>query len=57
MFPGFPERFHKEMVGLIPSTMKVKVIAPAERRPLVWIGGSILGSLSSFNKDMKITKA
>ena len=36
--------------------MKVKIIAPAERRYLVWIGGSILSSLSTF-QNMWISKA
>mmetsp|Transcript_31679 Transcript_31679/g.95188 ORF Transcript_31679/g.95188 Transcript_31679/m.95188 type:complete len:333 (-) Transcript_31679:110-1108(-) len=48
MFPGIADRFHKEITALAPSSMKVKVIAPPERKYSVWIGGSILGSLSSF---------
>jgi actin-related protein len=36
--------------------MKVKVVAPQERKFLVWIGGSILSSLSTF-QTMWITKA
>lgn len=36
--------------------MKIKVVAPAERKFLVWIGGSILSSLSTF-QTMWITKA
>ncbi len=49
------DRVQKELVGLIPSNMKVKVIAPPERKYSVWIGGSILGTLSTF-QDMWITK-
>ena len=49
MFPGLVERLQKEMNSLIPSTMKVRITAPAERKFSVWIGGSILSSLSSFN--------
>ena len=56
MFPGFPERLSKELIALAPSTMKVKVFAPQERKFLVWIGGSILSSLSTF-QTMWITKA
>merc|ERR1712054_583099 len=48
MFPGFPERMEKEISELAPSTMKVKVFAPPERKYSVWIGGSILASLSTF---------
>ena len=33
---------------LVPSTMKIKIIAPLERKYSVWIGGSILSSLSTF---------
>merc|ERR1712136_402887 len=32
----------KEITGLAPSTMKIKIIAPPERKYSVWIGGSIL---------------
>merc|ERR1712054_512256 len=32
------------------STMKIKVIAPPERKYSVWIGGSILASLSTFQQ-------
>jgi actin len=35
--------------------MKIKVVAPPERKFLVWIGGSILSSLSTF-QTMWITK-
>ena len=48
MFPGIPERLSKEVTALAPSTMKIKVVAPMERKFLVWIGGSILSSLSTF---------
>ncbi|KAJ8306244.1 hypothetical protein KUTeg_016789 [Tegillarca granosa] len=55
MFPGFSDRMQKELVGLAPNSMKVKVIAPPERKYSVWIGGSILGSLSTF-QQMWISK-
>ncbi|KIH49501.1 Actin, partial [Ancylostoma duodenale] len=32
------------------STMKIKIIAPPERKYSVWIGGSILASLSTFQQ-------
>ena len=56
MFPGIAERMTKELNALAPSNMKVKVVAPAERKFSVWIGGSILASLSTF-QSMWITKA
>ena len=42
--------------ALAPSTMKIKVVAPPERKYSVWIGGSILSSLSTF-QSMWISKA
>lgn len=48
MFHGFPERLDKEITALTPSTMKVRVFAPENRKYSVWIGGSILASLSTF---------
>jgi actin len=48
MFSGIAERLNKEVVALAPSSMKIKVIAPPERKYSVWIGGSILSSLSTF---------
>ena len=56
MFPGIAERMTKELTSLAPSTMKIKVVAPPERKYSVWIGGSILASLSTFQK-MWISKA
>jgi actin len=48
MFEGLPERLQKEVSNLAPSSIKVKVVAPPERKYSVWIGGSILASLSTF---------
>ena len=56
MFPGVGERMTKELTALAPSTMKIKVVAPPERKYSVWIGGSILSSLSTF-QQMWISKA
>merc|ERR1719371_148331 len=50
MFPGIGERMTKEITALAPSTMKIKVVAPPERKYSVWIGGSILSSLSTFQQ-------
>ncbi|XP_045214053.2 actin, cytoplasmic-like [Mercenaria mercenaria] len=50
MFPGLADRMKRELDNLVPSTMKVKVIAPPERKYSVWIGGSILSSLSTFGQ-------
>ena len=55
MYPGIADRMQKEITALAPSTMKIKIIAPPERKYSVWIGGSILASLSTF-QQMWITK-
>ena len=49
------ERMHKEVIALAPSTMKINVFDPPERKYSAWMGGSILASLSSFH-PMFITK-
>jgi len=56
MFGGIAERMTKEVTLLAPQTMKIKVVAPPERKYSVWIGGSILSSLSTF-QQMWISKA
>lgn len=56
MLSGLSERIHKEVSVRCPPTMKVKVIAQPERKFMVWIGGSVMASLSTF-QSMWITKA
>ena len=51
---GLQSRLAKELMSLATPGMDVKVIAPPERRYSVWIGGSILASLSTF-QDMWIS--
>jgi len=55
MYQGIAERMSKEITALAPPTMKIKIIAPPERKYSVWIGGSILASLSTF-QQMWISK-
>jgi len=55
MYPGIADRMQKEMTNLAPPTMKIKMVAPPERKYSVWIGGSILASLSTF-QQMWISK-
>lgn len=50
MFEGIATRVQKEVEALAPASMKIKVIAPPERQYSVWIGGSILSSLSTFQQ-------
>jgi len=56
MFNGVAERMQKEIKALAPDSMTIKIIAPPERKYSVWIGGSILSSLSTF-EEMWIQKA
>lgn len=56
MYPGIADRMQKEITALAPATIKIKIIAPPERKYSVWIGGSILASLSTF-QQMWISKA
>jgi len=55
MFPGLPQRLSKEINLLTPDSIKVKVIDMPERKYAVWIGGSILASLPTF-QQMWISK-
>jgi len=55
MFPNIDERLKDEVTNLAPSSMTIKIIAPPERKYSVWIGGSILSSLSTF-EEMWINK-
>jgi len=55
MYAGIADRLTNELTELAPTAIKVKVVAPPERKYSVWIGGSILSSLSTF-QQMWITK-
>merc|ERR1712190_569653 len=55
IYTGIPERVQKEVKALAPDSMTIKIIAPPERKYSVWIGGSILSSLSTF-EEMWIKK-
>ena len=55
MFPGIADRMQKEITALAPSAMTVRIAAPPERKYAVWIGGSILSSLQTF-QQMWISK-
>jgi len=55
MFAQIDQRMQKEIEAKAPQSMKVKIVAPPERKYSVWIGGSILASLSTF-EEMWVTK-
>ncbi|KAK3589539.1 hypothetical protein CHS0354_041664 [Potamilus streckersoni] len=48
MIPGLADRMKKEISAVAPCRMKVKTIVSPERQYSVWIGGSILASLSNY---------
>jgi len=54
--PGFGARLLAEARRAAPPGAKTRVFAPAERELLPWLGGSILGSLSTFSR-LAVTKA
>ena len=56
MYPGIGERLQKELLSMVPADVKVKVFASPERKYMVWIGGALLTTLSSF-QQMWVTKA
>ena len=47
LYEGFQERLQSSISSL--AQQKIRVWAPAERKYSVWIGGSILSSLSTFS--------
>ena len=55
MFPNIANRMQHEVSKLAPTSAKVKVLAPQERRFSVWMGGAILAHLSTFSQ-MWITR-
>ena len=55
MFPGIADRMEKEITALAPPTMKIKIVAPPERKYSAWIGGSLLASLETYQEKW-ITK-
>ena len=46
MLPGFPERIQKEITNLAPPKSQIRMLSPPERKYSVWIGGSVLASVS-----------
>jgi len=56
MYNGLPERLQAEVQALCNTNIKPKVVAPPERKYSVWIGGSILSSLTTFQNQW-VTKA
>nr|XP_027202890.1 actin-85C-like [Dermatophagoides pteronyssinus] len=55
MFPKIKDRLEKEIKELAPTVQKIKIIAPPDRKATVWVGGSILASLSEFATSLCVT--
>jgi actin-related protein len=55
MMKGFNKRLNKELISMVPESIKIKTIEKSERMNSVWIGGSILASLTCY-KQLWITK-
>jgi actin len=50
MLRGFDKKLEHELNTLTSGKTKIKIISPLERKYSVWIGGSILSSLPSFEQ-------
>ena len=48
LFEGMAQRMWQEIYNLASNQNRIKVLAPPERMYSVWLGGSILSSLSTF---------
>ena len=48
LFEGLGHRMWKQIHEMAPATNSIKILAPPERKYSVWLGGSILASLSTF---------
>ena len=51
MIDGLSERLTKEVSGLVSPNVKVKILSPAERKYSIWIGGSVLSTLATFQSS------
>ena len=58
MLPGFKERFENELKQETDGSIQIdiNVTADLHRKHAAWIGGSMIGSLSTF-EDMTIKKS
>ena len=50
IFQGFTNRMKKKMTSLAPPMTRVNIITLPNPKHSVWIGGSILASMSTFQK-------
>lgn len=50
MYPGIADRIQKDISDLAPPTMKIKVVSQQGREHFAWIGGTLVPSMSTFDK-------
>mmetsp|Transcript_24378 Transcript_24378/g.96045 ORF Transcript_24378/g.96045 Transcript_24378/m.96045 type:complete len:512 (-) Transcript_24378:2346-3881(-) len=53
LFPGVAERFQREVAAITPQMFKLRMVSPSlrqDRASAPWVGGSILGSLGTFQQ-------
>ncbi|CAK8692919.1 unnamed protein product [Clavelina lepadiformis] len=50
MFPGIGDRLKNILAALAPPFTNISIISPPERKYTVWIGGSIVASLPTFQQ-------
>lgn len=55
MFQGFGKRMQKELTLLAPPTVRIRVLYPDDRQHSVFIGGSMLADLDTF-EDMCVSR-
>merc|ERR1719331_3752402 len=55
MFKGLGLRMQMELAALAPSTMRIRVLYPEDRKHSVFIGGSMLADLDTF-RQMCVSK-
>jgi len=51
LYKGLPDRLEKEVDAMCPQPGMVKIVAPADRYYSVWVGGSTLCSLATFESQ------
>eukprot|EP01083_Nonionella_stella_P270224 914907_1 len=56
LMPGFSDRLQADLTQVVPESCSVKVVASDERLYAVWIGASIVSSISSFDAQW-VTRA
>jgi|TARA_B100000780_G_C20940103_1_gene374924 actin, other eukaryote len=49
MFPGLRQRMLKEIQSKVNEDVEVNVVTDSQRKYAAWIGGSMFGSLGTFN--------